>query len=582
METFKIDKFAGMARAVAPGVAYPPSKLFNLNMDALGGYAVLGKLANTGLGDTGVLRVIGIDQIGRASIVASSGNYAVIEDGVLYQSNLKANDTDVIVHIPGFGIFAGDQKIFGRTASGYVGSDVVKDYKVSAEYFKNPQIYFIGETPDDGGQRYLCAVFWLRNPQSGNMVLKVQFIGNNGAYEQFVAVDSNPDSVKIRAPKMDSEVFVDIYYGSSSISGGENMPLTFVKTLASEESFIVDGFPTGTILENAGFPIFRLAETHKGRVYGVGVYPFYDEKDIRLNTSGHYPPSFPKSLAGSQMLVVTDPGRLNFSSTPNYFPISPTQSTKITALSSASGVLIIFFDNETWFLSGDSPQNFSLDLFPFPAGCDEGVTPAKLGGKVYPIWKGRIYEVGGGGGREIGAVMYKPSDPFTAISSDSHTGHLIVQTKSNTIFRYDPKNDSWANDLVEGPVNFLPSKDGLAYLSANGRLSKVQVAEKPSPNPELEFEKIDCGKPYEEKLFRRVWFAVTGNVRRVSLDFSVDGKPGYTGIEGVRDVAGRFVFSLPSPVGIYAKIKFTLEDCEPDVVVVPPIEIEYEVKRRKL
>lgn len=576
METFKIDKFAGMARAIAPGVAYPPSKLFNLNMEAVGGYAVLGRLVNTGLGDAGVLEVVGADQIGRATVVASSGNYAVIEDGVLHQSNYRAEDADVATHIPGFGLYAGVAKVFGRSSTQFVNGSVAENYEITATYAPTPADEPYGGVWGSGGLDFAYAIFWIKSPQSGNVVIKFQQISLQTA-------NVTDNTIIFTAPEMQEDVFADIYFASTSWNDqGQVFPPTFIKTLTSNESYQLIVYPTGIALEDAGFPIVRLAETHKGRMYGAGVYPFYDAVNLRLAGNSTTTPQFPASLAGSQMIIFSDPGRLNFSGSTNFFSIAPTQSTEITALSSASGVLAIFFDNETWMLSGDSLQNFSLDLFPFPVGCDKGVTPAKVGGKVYPIWKGRIYEIGGGGGREISAAMYKPSDPFTAISSDSQTGHLITKTRNNLVFRYDPKNDSWSNDLAQGDVSFLPGKNGLTYLYSSGKLSKVEQAEKPYPNPELEFEKVDCQKPYEEKLFRRVFFAATGNVRRVSLDFSVDDKPGYTDIEGVRDIAGRFVFSLPSPVGIYAKMKFVLQDCDADVVVVPPIEIEYEVKRRKL
>lgn len=563
MAVFRLDKFAGLARAIAPGVAYPPSVLRNLSLDVLGGYAPLGYVDEQGLGAYGVDSTVGVDQTGKSTIVISPDNsYGVLSENTIYKSGYTAESGDVATHLPSFGLYAGSAKIFGLND---IGEEVTNGtYTITAVAGSGGSL--------DAGNHRVTGITYART-LGGNVIL--------GVSSTTITVSSN-GSITITAPTYSKDLYTDIYIYSAPVDSA--VP-TFVKTLQSGGTHLVKTPPTGFSLSNAGLPVFKLAEAYKGRVFGVGVYPFVEPFSMTtLDT-----PYTPSLYAGGQVLVYTEVGSLNLTRTVNFIGFAATQSQSITALASGSGGLFVFLENETWFLSGVSAADFYLEPYPFTVGCDAGVTPAKLGGKVYPIWQGRIFEVSSGGARDVSAAMFRQSDPFVALSADALTGHLIAKTESGFIYRWNPLNDAWVSDLKEGAsIRFYPSRTGLRYQDG-ARLARV-LRGKPAGQVELAFHNVDCGEwqnqygseslGHYEKSFRRVSLLVHGEVREVLFYFSVDGKPAET-YRGERGVSGRWVFSIPGTVGVYASLRFVFLDPSEDCIVRAPIEIEYESRRRE-
>jgi len=172
-------------------------------------------------------------------------------------------------------------------------------------------------------------------------------------------------------------------------------------------------------------------------------------------------------------LVYSDVGSANRGSDLNYFVLNASNSSRITALASTAAGLLIFMDNETWLLSGNVDPYFSalaqepqarIQRFSGTLGCDAGVIPGRLGGVVFPIYKGELYaitlgmgDVDFGGGIElIGLPIHLKEDPIVQVVGEAQTNHVVVRTRRGAVYRFDTRSKQWADDVFSefptGPI----------------------------------------------------------------------------------------------------------------------------------
>lgn len=288
------------------------------------------------------------------------------------------------------------------------------------------------------------------------------------------------------------------------------------------------------------------------------------------------PSSYVRSLGGIAALpagrsVVYSAGLAiaNMGTHATYFTPQLSASERITALVSSPAGLLIFGDNEVLIARGN-PDSTDFRVEPISAviGCDPGVIPARLGGVVFTVHRGRVWAVNLGSGQEgltdvlsdISAAMRVPDvvsvvddtgalelteGGFVDVRADSRHSQVVALRRFNRskdgaelmtsqVYRYDLRSGQWFDDPIalnggwalsgeagsEGEWAVYPCADeyGLRYyplfdLPLNENIPAADWTYRYSPRYfvgrqggsfVLEFRDLDCGLPREEKQFRRV------------------------------------------------------------------------------
>lgn len=168
-----------------------------------------------------------------------------------------------------------------------------------------------------------------------------------------------------------------------------------------------------------------------------------------------------------QTLIYSDAGYANRGTEFNYFVLTASNSAEITALASTPAGLLIFMNNETWLLTGNVDPFFSavsqvpqarIQRFSGTIGCDRGVIPGRLGGVVFPIYRGELYAITlgmgdvdfGSGLQPIGAPVNLREDPFVQVVGEPQTNHIVARTRAGLVYRYDTETKQWVDDPLSG------------------------------------------------------------------------------------------------------------------------------------
>lgn len=288
-------------------------------------------------------------------------------------------------------------------------------------------------------------------------------------------------------------------------------------------------------------------------------------------------------------IVYSDVGYVNFASTIDQFlQLELIASDEITALVSTPGGLVVFADNEAFLVRGDPslPQSFSAQRFSSTIGCDDGVRPGRVGGTVFPIWKGRLYSMTlgmgdvdfGSGVQEIGAPIYDPEDPFVQVIGEPRTRQVLVRTNNGRVYRYSTDAQQWMNDVFDnedGLTFLLPNADdnGSRYLVGTDlKTAKASSGD----SPYVEWQDLDLGSKGMRKQWRRVR-AYFGDdyVGTPTLEYEVGSSSGT--ITGSEEGAGWFTFTLPNGLvnEKMARLRITMVNASFGDEFEPPVVIEF-------
>lgn len=286
-------------------------------------------------------------------------------------------------------------------------------------------------------------------------------------------------------------------------------------------------------------------------------------------------------------IVYSDIGFVNWGTADNYLKLPFTTSTKITALRSTPAGLVVFGENEAFLITGDPaiPSSFASQRFAGTLGCDEGVRPARLGGHIFTIWKGRLFAIAlgmgdvdfGSGLTEIGQPLYDPEDPFVQVVGEPRTRHLIARTQAGDVYRYSTDVGQWCTDPWDGVANLnylLPNIDsnGTRYVITN---DAYVVSNSPS-NPSVKWENLDLGDKGMKKMWRRVRVFTSDDYSGTpSLNYVINGSSGT--VTATEEGSGWWVFTLPS--GIVSEKAESLEVVMNGAAFgdefEPPVIVEY-------
>jgi len=293
-------------------------------------------------------------------------------------------------------------------------------------------------------------------------------------------------------------------------------------------------------------------------------------------------------------LVYSSVGAVNRGTLNNFLVLSPLTSTSITGLASTPAGLLVFMENETFLVRGDpATQNLNVQRLSGTVGNDRGVIPARMGSVVMPIYRGEIYAINlGGGDVDFGGTMvnistpvWLPSDPFIQVVGEPVRNHLVGLTRSGKVYRLDTTRQSWLTDIFS-------EVDGLRWLSAacdcgrygtrynvNGYFEVVDSSL--VDTPEVEWRQLDFGVKDTMKLWRRVEVFTRGTGDGVpELEYEIRGFSG--SVTGLDNGDGRWVFTLPRGlVGPTADLKLKFPGATTDLVVEPPVVIEYAIRYRE-
>jgi len=256
-------------------------------------------------------------------------------------------------------------------------------------------------------------------------------------------------------------------------------------------------------------------------------------------------------------------------------------------LRSTPAGLVVFGENEAFLFRGDplDDANFAVQRFAGTLGCDEGVRPARLGGHIFTIWKGRLFAIAlgmgdvdfGGTLAEIGQSIWDPEDPFVQVVGEPRTRHLIARTQTGGIYRYSTDVNQWLTDPwdnVSGLNYLLPNVDvaGTRYV-ING--DAYQTAVVPT-DPSVTWENVNLGDKGMKKLWRRVRLFTSDDYSGTpELNYVIGSSSGT--ITASEEGSGWWVFTLPN--GLVSEKAASLEVVMKGAAFgdefEPPVIIEY-------
>lgn len=293
-------------------------------------------------------------------------------------------------------------------------------------------------------------------------------------------------------------------------------------------------------------------------------------------------------------LVYSSTGSLNRGTLDNFLPLSPLTSTSITAITSTPAGLLVFMDNETFLVRGDPAlADFSVQRLSGTIGNDRNVIPARLGSVVMPIYKGEIYAINLGGGDvdfggslvNVSTPVWLPNDPFVQVVGETVRNHIVATTASGRVYRLDVTRQQWLNDPfdeVTGLRWLSGACDCITYgtrYNVDGYFDVVDASI--VGTPEVEWQKFDMGAKDTMKLWRRVEAYTQGTGDgSPELEYEIRGISGT--VTGLDNGNGRWVFTLPrGMVGPTADLKLKFPGATSNLVVEPPVVIEYAVRYRE-
>lgn len=324
-------------------------------------------------------------------------------------------------------------------------------------------------------------------------------------------------------------------------------------------------------------------------------------------------------------VVYSNVGAANRGWQENVITLNATASSRITALASTPAGLLVFMENETWLISGNVDPyqgNAQVQRLSGTLGCDANVIPARLGGVVFPIYKGELYAVNmgmgdvdfGSGIENIGRPVWLREDPFVQAVGESQTNHVVALMRSGKVYRYDATVKQWFDDPMTGLGNgslssgvdemlqevgnlllletgdtslqeaapaaarmlLIPANLDTEYGTVYLVISRFEtVAMDSADSVSIRWEDLDLGDRYQHKLWRRVEVATNSAYAGTpTLTYSVDGRAEQT-VTGVSSGNGVWVFNLKrGEVGVTADLEVAFPGMLLTDVIEPPVTIE--------
>jgi len=268
-------------------------------------------------------------------------------------------------------------------------------------------------------------------------------------------------------------------------------------------------------------------------------------------------------------------------------------SSKITGLRSSPAGLLIFGENETFLARSDPALNdFAIQPVSGVIGCDDGVTPVRLGGVVFTIYKGEIYAISlgmgdvdfGSGITKLSTPVFEPDDKFVSIAAEAEYRQLVAETSDSDFYRYDAETEQWLTDVYKSTdvvTNIFsnPDANGVRYYKSSD--NSLNGAYGTLDTPVVQWGDVDAGDASVNKLWRRV---------RIFTNDTYSGTPELTTviggnvdtITGSELETGNWVFTIPAGL-VDDKIGMTLTmngAVEGDTIE-PPVTIEFVERYRR-
>lgn len=296
----------------------------------------------------------------------------------------------------------------------------------------------------------------------------------------------------------------------------------------------------------------------------------------------------------SLTLVYSTTGSVNRGSIDNFLTFSPLASSRITALSSTPAGLLVFMENETFLVRGDpATGDLASQRLSGTLGCDAGVTPARMGAVVMPIYKGEVYAVNLGGGDvdfggsivNISRPIWLPDDPFVQVVGEAKRQHIVARTSGGRVYRMDVREQKWMNDPFDEVADlrwFLPADVDPFYGTRYNVGGYLDVVSSGIITPPLvAWTALDGGDKNLMKLWRRMEVFTEG-VGDGTPTLTYTARGASETVNGIDKGEGRWVFTfkrgIVSPtVGLQLEFLGATED----FVMEPPVVIEYVPRYRQ-
>lgn len=299
---------------------------------------------------------------------------------------------------------------------------------------------------------------------------------------------------------------------------------------------------------------------------------------------------------GPFTLAWTERDYVNVADPLNYVRISSANSDRITALvSGPEQRLYVFLENEIFVVYGDPDldagariENFGVQRMHDIVGHDVADPPARVGGQLYCVHRGRVYAVTAEGvsNQPISAPIDLRSDPIVQVVGDAVHHHVVARASSGRIYRFDVERGEWFEDpfssgaqgeegitvtrLVPAPTS---DPDAGVYYVAS--LDVWPIRPPVEVDASVTFEDLDL----DEKAFAKLWRRVRVNTND---DFAGGVELAYRVRDEWRDAVatenedGVWLFTLArGVVGPKIDLRFTFTDLGASDTMEAPVEIEF-------
>lgn len=280
----------------------------------------------------------------------------------------------------------------------------------------------------------------------------------------------------------------------------------------------------------------------------------------------------------------------------SYLRISSANSDSITALMSGPQQrLYVFLENEIFVVYGDPDldagtriENFGVERMHDIVGHDVSDPPARVGGQLYCIHRGRVYAVTAEGvsDQPISAPIDLRSDPIVQVVGDLVHHHVVARTDSGRIYRFDVERREWFEDpfssdpqgeegitvtrLVPAPT--ADPEAGVYYVAG---LDVWPIRRPTEVDAVVVFEDVDL----DEKAFMKLWRRVrvhTNDDFGGSIELAYRVRDEWRDAPAVEGEDGVWLFTLArGVVGPKIDLRFTFTDLGPSDTMEAPIEIEF-------
>jgi len=287
-----------------------------------------------------------------------------------------------------------------------------------------------------------------------------------------------------------------------------------------------------------------------------------------------------------QNVFFTDVGHLAFSDSEES-PLNIVFDDRIHSITTSNRGIYAFSTLATWEAYGDFETiNTRVSLVPVLGGADLNVgNPVTFSGDTaYFLKEGIIHSLGPGGVRQIGRDIYMESDDVYYVAYDRYRRRLLAMgIAGEPVYEYDPNTKQW----LVWPKSSIPGYSASVHQraifpTANDRYwsGGRDVLFSPTPPPtniEVEYGKLDMGKPLLRKRIHRIIIPYHGSMNSITVDVRRDHLDTYVPCT-VNDRGEYVEVRCPSVVSRSFDIRVIAEPASEDFMLSPPWIIEYDVR----